>query len=241
MSELPMSDSPLRNARPSLVLPLLLGPLLMGASGCGGGVTSYSGTKMADYFNAESIVRSTYANEDQATVPDNLLLTQPVPSENVDGRIVFTLEQRMEDDNDTLLGGVKWSAPSGEDVWIHGWEDAAGTWTDFDPPIGVTDPSGNMHVGDFVVTETGGVTYTSTFVGQDDCPVLWTQDTWEDCVHMNIDDGGGATSSADPASRPIFVGDYWLVTRFFVAWMLTSGWDEKWVLSDYDEPSDEQG
>lgn len=209
-------------------------------SACNGGSTTYAGTKMSDYFNAIGVTRSTYANEDQAAVPDNMILEKVEPVETVDGREIVVLEQRLDDDGETFLGGVKWSTSPGESTLIHGWAGRDGVYADFDPPIAITDDSGYMRTGDAVVTETGGTTYTVTFIDKQDCPVLWTPDPWEDCVHISIDDGGGAVSSADPATRPIFVGEYWLVTRFFIAWAHTAGFDAKWVLSDYDDPEDVQ-
>lgn len=202
---------------------------------CTGG-TTYAGVKMDEYFNAVAVGESTYANEDQEAVPDNMLMAQVFPSEVVDGREIITLEQYMDDDNHTFLGGVMWSTVAGKETQIHGWSGPDGVYTLFDPAIDVTVDTGYEHPGDSVITETGGVTYTSTYVNNEDCQTLWTTQPWEDCLHLTIDDGGGAVSSADPATRPIFVGEYWLVTRFFVAWMHTSGYDAKWNLANFNEP-----
>lgn len=220
-------------ARSSLVLlPALLA--------CDGGKTSYPGTKMSDYFKAEAVTRSTYANEDQSAVPDNMILEKVEPVEVSEGRTTVTLEQRLQDASETFLGGVSWSTAPGDSTMITRWAGPDGVYVTFDPPIMVTDESGYMHVGDSVTTETGGTTYVSTFVGSEDCQVLWTPDPWEGCLHFTIDDGGGDVSANDPASRPIFVGDYYLVTRFFIALMHTSGYDAYWNLSDFDDPEDVQ-
>jgi hypothetical protein len=212
---------------------MLLFSLLMA---CTGGGTSYAGVKMDDYFNAVAIGESVYANEDQDAVPDNMSMVQVTPTTVVDGREIVTLEQYLADDNDTFLGGVMWSTMAGGSTQIHGWSGPDGTYQMFDPPIAITVETGYEHPGDVVTTETGGVTYTSTYINNEDCQTLWTTEPWTNCLHISIDDGGGDVSSADPSTRPIFVGEYWLVSRFFVAWMHTAGYDAKWNLANFNEP-----
>lgn len=219
-----------------LSLLLALSPLVA----CNGGGYGYNGEKTSDYFNAVGITRSTYAYDDQELIPDNLLIEKVEPTTTEAGREMVTLEMRMEDESETFVGGVIWSNAPGESTQIHGWAGADGVYNTYDPPISVTDDDGYMLVGDSVTTETGGTTFTSTYVGKEDCQVLWTPDPWEGCLHFTIDDGGGPPTANDPATRPLFVGDYHLVTRFFIAWVQPAGYDLNWILSDYDEPEDAQ-
>lgn len=198
-----------------------------------GGSLDYKGTKMDQYFPMDGQRQATYTNAD-ATIGYQLMMEKVETAEQVGDRQVWTYEY-YEDQTFSLVAAVKWSVESGGSAQIHAWAGADGVFTTYDPPIDVTDPSGYMHVGDSVQTSTGGSTWTATYVGNEDCPVLWGPE-WEDCVHLSISDGGAAVSAADPASRPFFVGDYWLVTRYMTAWMHNRGYDQKWDLSlfEYD-------
>lgn len=207
----------------------------------GGGDIGYPGTKMSDYFPMDGTRIATFANEDQKTFPDNLVVSTVEPREMLDNREVVTLESRWDDDAQTLAGGVKWSVVEGGDTVITAWSGADGSWTTFDTPVQITDPSGFMHKGDAVVTETNGMTFTSIFSEVVECDPIWGAD-WNDCVHMVVCDtdeetcrnNGPDTSPADAASRPNFVGDYWLVTRYFMSWFVTTGYDTKWNLANHD-------
>lgn len=185
----------------------------------------YTGTKMGDYFPFEGGREATYSNED-ATVEYLLIMEKVTPTEVVDSLELVTFEY-YRDDTYELLGSVTWSNRAGE-VLIHRWSDAAGTVEEFDPPVSVTPKSGYMRAGEAVTTETGGRTFTSTFVDVQDCPVQWGLD-WEGCVHLNLDDGDG-----DAMAGPLFAGEYWLVTRYMFAWMHITGYSAKWNLANYD-------
>lgn len=199
-------------------------PLILLAA-CNGPEVGYTGTQMKDYFPMEGGREATYVNGDKAI--DWLLVMEKVnPTETVDQLELVTFEY-YRDDTYELLGSVTWSNRSGE-VLIHRWSGAGGTSETFDTPVAVTPSSGYMKAGESVTTETNGRTFTSTFVDVQDCPVQWGLD-WEDCVHLEIDDGDG-----DPMAGPIFAGEYWLVTRYMFAWMLTTGYTEKWNLANYD-------
>jgi hypothetical protein len=191
----------------------------------------FNGTKLSDYFPMEGGRSATYVNAD-ATVPYKLEMEKLDQPEQIGERQVWTFEY-YEDETFSLIAAVKWSNVSGDAAYIHAWAGADGVFTPYDPPISVTADNGYMHVGDVVTTDSGGVTWTSTYVGTEDCPVQWGLD-WEDCAHMKISDGGADPSAADPATRPFFVGDYWVVPRYMIAWMDVRGYDDKWNLADYD-------
>lgn len=193
---------------------------------CNGPDVGYTGTKMDDYFPMEGDRQATYVNDD-AAVEYKLEMEKVIPTETADGLELVTFEY-YRDDTYSLVGSVTWSNRSG-DVKIHRWAGADGVTETFDTPVQVTDPSGYWRPGaDPVVTQTNGRTFTSTFVDVQDCPVVWGLD-WENCVHLTLDDGDG-----DPNAGPIFAGEYWLVTRYMIAWMKITGYGEKWNLADYD-------
>lgn len=197
--------------------------LLLSLLACDGGGATFKGTSMIEYFPFDGSRDATYVNADTAGVPWHLLVHKVEPTENVDGREIATFEYAMEDG--TLLYAVKWSTQSQSPIQIEAWADGTADFTVFDPPINVSDAY--MHSDTSVTTETGGTTYTSTFFGPEDCPVLWGGLDWTGCAHIRIDDGDG-----DDNVGPKFAGDYWFVTRYGAAWMTTTGY-QQWTLSDY--------
>ena len=203
-----------------LLLPLVL-------LGCQPAAPGYPGTKMNEYFPFDGEREAEYINDDIENVPWKLVIEKISPTELVDTAEVVEMEWTNFDTGD-VLGSVRWSSDSSNSVQIHGYSDAAGEYITFDTPIQVTDDSNYMRKGDSVVTETNGFTFTSTLVGVESCPVIWTTDDWE-CEHILIDDGDG-----DDMAGPLFAGDYWLVTRYGPAWMKLTGDDQKWVLGHYD-------
>lgn len=187
-----------------------------------------TGTKTSEFFPMDGDRQATYVSEDE-TVTASLNVEKIEPSETIDDLEVVTFEYSLSGDSLTIVGAVKWSAAAGHGIKIHAWsEGPAGEFTVFDSPILVTNERDYANVGEVVTTTTNGYTFTSTFVGFQDCPVQWGLD-WEGCLHLTIDDGDG-----DPSAGPFFAGDYWLVTRYGPAWMKLTGNTEKWNLIDYD-------
>ncbi len=189
---------------------------------CGGGTTEFKGTQMESYFPLDGDRQAVYGSDEAANGFD-LVVTKLEPAETIDGAEVVTLEH-SEEDAGVVLGAVKWSNSDG--VKIYGYRsDATSDFTMFDTPIVFAEQF--MRKGDEMVTETNDMTFTSSFVAVEDCPVLWGPD-WKECVHMRLDDGDG-----DDSVGPLFAGDYWLVTRYGPAWMQTTGVAAKWNLKDY--------
>lgn len=186
----------------------------------------YKGTQMADYFPLDGDRTSTYYNAD-TNVGFTLIVEKTFPTERVEGTEIVELEHSKEEDG-AVLGAVKWS--SEDKILIHGWRSGTDAYTTFDTPVVVADEY--MLSGDVETTETNGATYTSTLVGFEACPVTWGVE-WDDCAHIKLDDGDG-----DDSAGPMFAGDYWLVTRYGVAWMKTTGYGEKWDLSNHEYSED---
>ena len=198
--------------------------LLFILAGCTGEGPTYSGTSMTDFFPFDGGRDAEYVNDD-TTVAWHLLTHMVPETVVVDNRETATWEYRMDDG--TLLYAVKWSVRSNQPVQIEAWADGTGEFVTFDPPIVVANAF--MLSNDSVTTETGGMTFTSTYIGPEDCTVIWGGLEWEDCAHIRIDDGDG-----DDMAGPKFAGDYWLVTRYGQAWATTTGYAQPWKLSDYD-------
>jgi hypothetical protein len=199
---------------------------------CSGGDTTYKGTQMSEYFPYDGSRQAEYFNEDVDNVTWKMVVDKLEPTEMMGNYEVVTFEWSNYD-NAEIVGAVKWSSGSGDGIHIHGFAEGTGEFVMFDPPIAFTDDSDYMQVGASVTTETGGYTFTSTYVGNESCPVQWGLD-WEGCVHIRLDDGDG-----DDMAGPNFAGDYWLVQRYGPAWMHLTGYTEKWNLARYEWSGDE--
>lgn len=195
---------------------------------CTDGMQEFKGTKMSDYFPQDGERVAEYTNDDTTTYDWKLRIEKDDQTERVDEEEVVTWEWSREDTGD-LLGSVKWSSTSNEGIKIHGYSVGTEEFTTFDTPVLVTDDDDYMNKNESVVTETNGYTFTSTLLGVESCPVLWGPDDWE-CVHIVLDDGDG-----DDTAGPIFAGEYWLVPRYGPAWMILTGYEEKWDLSFYEQ------
>ncbi len=195
-------------------------------AGCGGPPTdSWNGTVMADFFPSDGSRDAEYVNDDSTNVTWHMLTHEVQPVETAsDTRVTYTLEYSKDDG--TLLYAVKWSVRSNQPVRIEAYAEGTADFTVYDPPIDVV--NADMVSGDAVTTTTGGTTFTGTYVGPEDCPVLWGGLSWTGCAHITIDDGDG-----DNTKGPLFAGDYWLVARYGEAWLQTTGFTQPWKLSDY--------
>ncbi|MES2640438.1 MAG: hypothetical protein V4850_13175 [Myxococcota bacterium] len=195
--------------------------LLLLVVGCTGD-TLMRGTNLASFFPTDGERRAEYVNAAAGDIPWTLIVEKLEPTETIDGAELVTFEW-SRDDTGELLGAVKWSSSSAEGIAIHAWSGPDGAFVVFDEPVQVADDA--MISGDTLDTPAGGVSFTSTFVGFEDCPVSWGED-FEGCAHLSIDDGDG-----DPMTGPLFAGDYWLANEQGPAWMITTGYAEKWDLA----------
>ena len=182
-----------------------------------------SGLRTDVFFPTDGTRRAEYVNAAPDEVPWLLVVEKLEPTELVGGVELVTFEWSRSD-TEEVLGAVKWAQDDG--IAIYGWAEGTGAFVMFDPPIVLSD--NKMYRGDVIETVTGGYTFTSTYIGPEDCTVAWGLD-WQDCPHFTLDDGDG-----DPMAGPLFAGDYWLVERYGPAWMHTTGYAGKWDLQEYD-------
>ncbi|MDP2311184.1 MAG: hypothetical protein Q8P18_34505 [Pseudomonadota bacterium] len=199
--------------------------LLLLAAACTGGETTTRGTNLAPFFPTDGERSAEFIN-DADDVSWTLLVEKLEPTETIGGAELVTFEWSREDTG-AVLGAVKWSSSTSAGVAIHAWAGADGAFVVLDPPVQVADEE--MKSGDTLETPIGGATFTSTFVGFEDCPVAWGTD-WTGCAHLTIDDGDG-----DPMAGPLFAGDYWQVEGYGAAWMQTTGYDGRWDLSHWSD------
>lgn len=196
---------------------------------CSRSVTDYSFYSMTAFFPVDGERRAEYMNEDAPNVSWRLAVEKLEPVTEVNGDDIVTFEwSNLE--TGVLVGAVMWSSGNGGLVKIHGFADytrGPAEFLVFDTPILFIDDYA-MDRGEPVITRTNGYTFTSTLVAFEDCPVYWGPD-WKQCAHIRLDDGDG-----DDQVGPIFSGDYWLAQRFGPAWMLLTGYTEKWNLAHYD-------
>lgn len=196
--------------------------LVLLAAGCTGGDTTARGSNLATFFPTDGERHAEYINASPGDVPWTLIVEKLEPTETVEGVELVTFEWTREDTGD-LLGAVKWSSSTADGIRIHAWSGPDGAFVVFDDPVEVADRE--MWSGDVLETPTNGATFTSTFVGFEDCAVSWGEE-FEGCAHLSIDDGDG-----DPMTGPLFAGDYWMANGQGPAWMQTTGYAEKWDLS----------
>lgn len=204
--------------------PSLVSLAVLALAGCSGGGAAYNGTSMTEYFPFDGGRDGEFVNAD-STIGYHLLTHKVEPTELAeDGRETATFE--VSKDDGTLLYSVKWSVRSNEPVRIEAYSEGTADFTVYDPPIDVVDAF--MITGDTIESSTAGMNFTGTYLGPEDCPVLWGGLDWTDCAHINLDDGDGDTTTG-----PKFAGDYWLVARYGQAWMTLTGDTQPWQLSDY--------
>jgi len=84
-----------------------------------------------------------------------------------------------------------WSSNASFGVEIWEFEDSFGSHT-FEPALDVL--PARFDIGEVTVTQSGGVTFTSTIVAKEPCPTrAFAGDNTPDCLRVELDDGGADT------------------------------------------------
>ena len=125
-----------------------------------------------------------------------------------------------------ILRIIKWSSDPVRGVMVHGFGDL-GAMQDFDPPIKISADDANR--GDSWETVTGGATWTSTYVGIENCDVAMVQ-TWPECFRFEVETDAGE-------GYPL-AGTWWSAQANGVARMEIATETGQWKLNDLwcDEP-----
>lgn len=199
--------------------------VLLCVSGCGGGTYQYAGYGMDDFFPFDGERTWEYINTD-FTIPYKLVATLDSEARVKDSTKIYSIDyekecldpKSKECANEGYLRTVEWSSDPTDGVLLHSIEDIGGR-TVFNTPISLA--ASRMTVGDTVVTETDGVTYTATFdVVSSVCPIQWV-DEWTDCPKITLDDGG--------AGAPL-AGEYYAIGGYNVVAMELTGDTGQWQL-----------
>ncbi|MCB9741254.1 MAG: hypothetical protein H6741_16865 [Alphaproteobacteria bacterium] len=155
-------------------------------------------------------------------------------SDNYNGVLIHGYEVFSEEPTDDGSGGDD-TGGGGDDTGGGDTGGARGPLEafTFSPPITFADRK--MVPGESVVTETGGMTFTSTFVLQEDCENHLLQgELTPTCLKIELDDGDG-----DVNTGLKITGTYWIATRYVFSWIHFAGDDDKWSLAGYDwEPAE---
>lgn len=212
------------------VMPLAALALAGSAAGCkGGNRYGYSGFALYHYFPLDGQRSWEYVSDDFSY---KLVVEKTGVERKRDFQIVQLdySEQDPATQEKTLDYSIKWSSDSTNGVLVHGVkvEGQDTDWQTFDTPVEL---GKNVVKGDQTTTETNGTTFTSTFVGVEDCPNNWVTDTWQ-CLHITIDDEG--------AGYP-FSGDYWLAASWGPSRFTPTGQSNPWVLAKGDFTPEDTG
>ncbi len=197
---------------------IALASLVLACTGTG---PIYNGVQTYEYFPIEGERTWRYAMEDDSA--GYLLEVEKVDSRSENGTEVVTLEYRRSDTMD-LLYSTTWSSDAAGGIRVYSYEMQGGESVTYSPPVEFAEYT--MRPGDEVVTETGGMTFTSTYVGVENCPNLWVSDVWE-CLHFSIDDGDGDDMVGAP-----FAGDWWIAGSWGPSIFQPTGWTSPWVLTN---------
>lgn len=198
---------------------------------CGGSSYTYQGYRMSEQFPLDGDREWQYLNDSEGV--EHPMRVEKIATPTMkNGAEVYTLEYYNEETGD-IVRAVDWSSDSVNGVQIHGYVDYTtdAEEVSFEPPIVFADDK--MVAGAFVVTETGGYTFTSTLVMSEACPNHYVPD-WEDCLKMVLDDGDG-----DDSTGALVAGEYWLVPSYGTAWFRMTPDTDNWRLWKHDwEPTD---
>jgi len=202
--------------------------LVVTLAACDSPIT-YSGYQMEQYFPFDGLRTWEYVSTD-TSLPYKLVATLDPSFTTEQGgdiqvyRVSYEYVCVSEDPcTPAWVRDVLWSSDGTYGTRIWGFDTAGGT-VSFDPSVQVTD--GEMVAGASVVTDTGGDTWTSTFVGVETCPVIWTQEWGDRCVHLHLDDGDG-----DDDGGSWVAGHYWVITNYNVVGMELTDDTGQWQLS----------
>ncbi|MEQ1508069.1 MAG: hypothetical protein ABMB14_37920 [Myxococcota bacterium] len=210
------------------------GPTLV--AGCGGDYgPQFNGSPVWQMFPFDGERTWDYINTD-TTLPHKLIGTSVLEPEVIGGVNVYTVQYVKECVGadpacveGELVRKIRWSSTVSDGVFIHGYDIGAGI-VDLVPPVQVTEDT--MERGDVLETESGGIVWSSTMNGIEQCPIKMTAD-WPEC--------GSFTIAADVGDGYPVAGDLWATKGNGIAAMQLATETGQWQLSDVDCQGDCDG
>ncbi|MCO4744061.1 MAG: hypothetical protein KC912_04685 [Proteobacteria bacterium] len=201
--------------------------LMLSACDGEGSAVSVTGKAVPDFFPFDGAERSWTFESDTELEHRMVGVMNPEKELINDGATeVITVDYSLVcvDEDDTTCTGsdyrtVRMSSDAGNGVLLYGISVNGGDELTFDPPAVLGDRS--ALIDEEWVTETGGTTITSKFTGSEDCAIRWT-DEWNDCIVLEIDDGGANTGIA---------GTIWAVASYNMVAMQIGADTGRWELS----------
>jgi hypothetical protein len=191
---------------------------------CGGPQTQYGGARVNDYLPLEGDREWEYIQcdpGDDSCTPDaafEVLLVEKAPNTTSRNNTeIVTLDYSVLEPTE-LLFSIQWSSNSRSGIQVWGWSDAAGEGLDFASPVTIADYG--VQVDDVSETETDGVTYTSTYLGEEECPNHWVSDPYT-CLHFRVEGG----SDGNPIA-----GDWWFAQSWGMVKYEPASSAAPWVL-----------
>jgi hypothetical protein len=202
--------------------------LLCGCAPPGNSLT-FGGTNIVDYFPFDGARSWEFQNDDTSItyrLETTLLIEETTKKRQ---RNVYTLSHTVDcatSDKSCVDGeelrAVRWHSSSSDGVLIEGYR-ADGADELFETPIHVSYSS--AEVGETIDTVWPDMTWTSTFVGFESCPVQ-VSTNWT-CAHFRVEQDG------DSGGYPM-QGDYWAVNTYNVVGFDLDGEAGRWELRSQD-------
>lgn len=196
-------------------------------AGCGQNQFDYPGQSVWELFPFDGQRTWDYVSTD-ASLAYKMIATSLNEPEPMDGRNVYTVDYAKEcvgTDPDCidgdLLRRIQWSSDSSGGVFVHGFAVGSAEITALSPPLQVAlDPHERA---EFVETETGGATWTSTLLGNEPCPIRMNAN-WDECAKLEI--------TVDAGDGYPIAGLWWATLGHGVAAMEIATETGQWQASD---------
>ena len=156
----------------------------------------------------------------------------------IDGLNVYTVDYDVEcvaNDPDCVTGTslrqVRWSSSTTDGVFVFGYSVDGGALVELSPPVKIANDEAQRD--DFVETKSGGLSWKSTLLGVEECPIALNAN-WDECSVFEVtadanDDGEPEADAGYPVA-----GTYWMTKGNGTAALEIVTEAGQWQLSDID-------
>lgn len=213
--------------------------LLTAMTGCYGTTIHSGGEDTYKYFPLDGDRTWVYQSTD-SSLPYRLRAHKPKESETVEGSTdrIYTItfspdcqgavdpcvadldEDEIPDFENEPLMVWRLSSDSISGTRFYSFDDEA-----YDPPVRLAEA--DQADEEEVVTESGGVTYTSKIISETPCDVpYWRGEPPDGCKIFQLDDGGAGSALG---------GEYMAIVQFGIVQFTIQGLDSTWQLKEYED------